>query len=108
MNRSPEISAEEVARVMRSAIAGDVQIYLFDKEQRWDESFCCDVKFIIGELKLTFYRDCDLLDYTGYAESIDGRCTEFSEWNTDAIDCPLDLLTDNERYDFEQLLGDAE
>ena len=102
------IPATEVAAQLRKAVSGEVAVKLFDATRNWNEAFAGDVAFLIGEWKVTFFNDCDELDYTDSAEAPDGRTAEFDDWHTEeSITCPLNLLSTEEYNELERLLAAA-
>jgi hypothetical protein len=96
------IMMEEVAEQYRKALRGEVAIRLADPE--WG-SFCGNVDFWFGDWRVTFFNDCDELDYTDSVTTLDGRRAEFDDWcDGYFIGCPLDLLNEDEYAALEQMV----
>ena len=89
----PDIDCKLAA--IRSVIDGSVTAVLAPGQDTWREVFAGNVSFVFGEISMTFFNDCDSLDYT---EQGDGIPLEAD---------PLDMLTTDERRSFEFRLREA-
>ena len=107
---------KEVCEVIMDAISGKTSVRLA-QEKTWDETYAGDVSFYFGTWVLTFFNDCDGLDYLDSAISTDGDEGEFDDWVREyaeeqgdemAVFNPIDLLPEGDRDTLELLLKNAE
>ena len=98
-----EISGHEVCIVLRNAIAGQLVVDLVLPSATWDQVYCGIVPFRFGSWQISFYNDCDELDYCEEAIAPDGRSGAFQTWSS-ASDEPVSLLTDAERQSLQNIL----
>ncbi len=108
MAEKPEhaVSAHEVAAVLRRAAAGKLEIRLADERRPWEEEVVCE--FVIGDWVIAFFNDDGEVDYTEYAQAPDGRCGHYEGWADEMggeADCPLALLSAEERQALEQKIA---
>jgi hypothetical protein len=102
---SLQITVDEVIAQYRKAISKEIPVTLADPQRTWEGTYAGDVQFMIGDWKVTFFNDCDELDYTDSVETPDGRKVTFEEFcYEDFIGCPLDWMDYNEQAELEQLL----
>lgn len=100
----PAIPASEVADVMRRALRGDVAVRLLEPEWTWDRVYAGDCGFMFGDWGLSFFNDCQELDYCDYAKAPDGRQTNFAQWWDAHGNDPVGLLSQSELAAMEDLL----
>lgn len=99
-----DVTIEEVAEQFRKAIRGDVSVRLVDPENSFDKCYCGDVEFWFGNWKITFFNDCDELDYTDSVVTDDGRKADFlHDWGK----CPMNSLGREEALALEILITEA-
>lgn len=101
-----ELKAQEVAEVLRKAIAGEIPIRLACPERTWDGTYAGDVEFWFGDWYLVIFNDCDELDYVDCAVAPDGRAGDLFPW-MDAGPEPVECLTWDERKALEKVLKEA-
>lgn len=106
------ITSGEVAAILRSAIAGELPLVLADPEWTWARVYAGDIQYRIGGWVVTFFNDCDELDYVDSAESPDGRIAGCDEWCKESSEPhgwvnPLDQLDHDEQRRLETLLEQA-
>lgn len=104
------IPGAEIAEVLRKAIRGEITVRPMVQELTWEKTYCGNVQFLFGDWIITFFNDCDELDYIDFVISPDGRESEFADWVDDPSgnnEDPIDQLTQNEFVALEQLLGKA-
>ena len=105
------IHSSEVAEQLKRALAGEVTITLADPEWSWARAFAGDVSFMVGDWRVTFFNDCDELDYTDRAEAPDGRKADRDDWCREAGEgrwqCPLSHLSLEEQARLESMLEQA-
>lgn len=96
----------EVAEQLRRAIRNEITVTLIDPSRSWANAFAGDVAFMFDDWVITFFNDCDELDYCDSAQAADGRQGEFNAW-WDAHEEPICLLNEMERSALEVLLEKA-
>lgn len=102
---NPAISIKEAADVLRKAITGELELVSVAGKGKWQEGYCGNFEFTIGEWKFVFFNDCDELDYVDKVTAPDGRTSEFDDWCTDDfIGCPFNDLTYHEMAQLEALV----
>ena len=106
------ITSGEVAAVLRSAIAGELPIALADPAWTWGMVFAGNIQYRIGGWVVTFFNDCDELDYVDSAEAPDGRVAECDDWGRESSEPhgwvnPIDQLSYDEQQKLETLLEQA-
>lgn len=106
------LTSKEVAEQLRRALRDEVPVTLADPSHSWEQAYCGDVAFKVGDWLLVFFNDCNELDYTDSAESPDGREATYKQWATELEDptgwlCPLCHLSSEEQSDLEALLEAA-
>ena len=106
----PGVQSEEVRLALRHIIKEEIQFFLVDSRNTWEDRYCGDIEFSVQGWRITFFNDCDELDYVDSVVAPDGRTGEFSEWSDqveDGCNNPLDLLTREEHAKLEELLKKA-
>ena len=80
------------------------EVRLAPGETPWTEAYAGDVSFLCGDYKVTFFNDCDSLDYT---DSIERQGVKI--WDYAAADGrdPLNELTGEEQMRLEEILKAA-
>lgn len=97
-----ELWGNEVHHVLLEVLRGTRPINRVTL-QTWDEVYAGLVVFDAGGWVLTFFNDCDALDYCHSCVAPDGRSGSFDTWY-DAGTEPVMLLDDYERFQLEQIL----
>jgi len=104
------IPMTEVAALLRRVIRGEANMVSLVDGLAWHEAYSGNYDFEVDGWKLTFFNDCGELDYVDRAESPDGRAEDLESWRevgegiTEVYWCPLELLTDQELCQLEQLM----
>ena len=106
------ITRQEVADVLKAAVAGEIPVRLVNPEQTWHVVYAGNMDFMLGDWRITIFNDCDELDYIDSVKAPDGREAEFEDLNgedpvTSAYGDPLGLLSDDEWRMFEIILEQA-
>lgn len=83
MSDASAVTRAEVASVISDAIAGRILVTLADPSRTWDEVYAGNCEFKFGEWSITFFNDCDCVDYVDCATSPDGRSAEYDDWCKD-------------------------
>jgi hypothetical protein len=99
----PKIPGHEVCEVLRKAISGQLIVELGMPSVTWDEVYAGIVPFRFDNWQISFYNDCDELDYCEAAIAPNGRSEVFLTWQSMSAE-PVSLLTDSERQALEQIL----
>lgn len=101
-----QITSQEVAEQLRRAVNGEVTVTLAMWESStWDEIYCGNVSFMVGDWTIVFFNDCDEMDYVDHATAPDGRTADYGDLaGSDPLD---DILTAEEFMALERLLGEA-
>lgn len=104
----PHVPAAEVAELLRKAISGQSKLTLANNSLLgWDRTYTGDVSFVIDGWRVTFFNDCDELDYCDSVKCPDGRSASFDDWwKTDERD-PSCHLSIDELTELEKLLKKA-
>lgn len=103
MADSSEIPGQEVCSVLRKAIAGQLVVELGIPSVTWDQVYSGIVPFRFEGWQISFFNDCDELDYCEAAIAPDGRSGAFLTWDS-ASEEPVSLLSDSERQALEHML----
>lgn len=100
-----KVSADTVAAVLRSAIAGETPVSLLGN-RTWEEAYCGDMVFKMGAWHVVIFNDCMEVDYIESISGPDGD-GEFDDWyqKDGGISNPLDLLTQAEHAALEALIA---
>jgi hypothetical protein len=102
---NPAISMKEAADILRKAISGELPLVSVAGKGKWQEGYCGNFEFTIGDWTFIFFNDCDELDYVDKVTAPDGRIAEFDDWCTDElIGCPFNDLTDAEMAKLEDMV----
>lgn len=106
MMAGPKIPGYEVCEVLRKAISGQLVVELGIPSLTWDEVYAGIVPFQFENWQLSFFNDCDALDYCEVAIAPDGRREVFLTWDSSSEET-VSQLTDSERQALEELLKTA-
>lgn len=87
----PSVTGKEVADLLAKAAAGEVPVYLAEPGETLEKTYCGNIDFVIEGHTITFFIDCDEIDYVDYVTWADGRTGDFDEW-WNAQEEPVDLL----------------
>jgi len=104
MAANSQVACADVAEQLRRAIRGEVAICVHPDSWTWDETYCGDVLFVVGDWKIAFFSDCDELDYCSDVDTPDGRHAEFDDWWTECDAEPTMLLVPDELAALDRLL----
>lgn len=102
-----KVSANEVAAVLREAIAGKIAVECANPNIRWNDAMHATCDFRFESWTLTFFNDAGELDYTEKAVSPYGREGDFESWADEIGNCPLSLLRPEEVDQVKKLLETA-
>jgi hypothetical protein len=101
--RTCTVESHEVTSVLHQAIAGSVSVTRISTAS-WDDVYCGLVEFDIGGWQLTFYNDCDTLDYCHQAIKIGTDLVGWFDFWFDNGGDPVALLSVSEQESLEQIL----
>lgn len=98
----------QVTALLRRIARGEIPITVRGTET-WDERFAGNVAFHVEGFIITFFNDCDSLDYVDQVESPDGSVTDFDSlwWQHPKRCCPSDLLSVDDVHALELALKAA-
>lgn len=106
-----KLSSLEVAKQIRKGLCGEIPIKLAVSDRDWLGTYAGDVSFKFGDWEITFFNDCDELDYTDNAKASDGRTANYEEWCTESTNgswcCPLSHLSVEEQNKLQSILEEA-
>lgn len=94
------LTAQEVYQILRGALCATRSMRRINQES-WNDIYCGLITIEVDGWQITFFIDCDDLDYCNNCVSPDGRQYEFS--SKDAFD-PVGLLSSDEHRQLEELL----
>lgn len=97
------LSGHEVTSLLRSVLAGQVNLRARTPTQNWGNTYCGIVEFEADGWTLCIFNDCGSLDYCDSARAPDGRIGTFQAW-FDANEEPIDLLSEAEKDALEHQL----
>jgi hypothetical protein len=103
LNTTSPLTAREVCQTLTDVALGK-RFLTRSTIQSWNEIYHGLMPVEIDGWQLTFFNDCDTLDYCEYCRSPDGRVGTFELWQRDGGD-PVELLSALEREQLERLLA---
>ena len=72
-----KIPGHDVCEILRKAISGQLEVELGIPSVTWDEAYAGIVPFRFDNWRISFFNDCDELDYCEVAIVPDGRSEVF-------------------------------
>lgn len=102
-----ELTALEVAEILRKGISGELPVRLGCSSRTWDGTFAGDVEFLFGDWHIVIFNDCDEVDYVDSATAPDGRKWDIYQYDGADSSEPIEGLTRDEVAALEQRLKDA-
>lgn len=103
LNTTSPLTAREVCQVLTGVALGK-RIMMRSTIQSWNEIYHGHMPVVTGGWQLTFFNDCDTLDYCESCRSPDGRVGTLELWQCDGAD-HVELLSAREREQLERLLA---
>jgi hypothetical protein len=73
------LTGRDVAEQIRRALRGEIEVHLVNPIWSWDAIFAGDVPFLFGDWRITFFNDCDSLDYVDEAVDSAGRHVTYAD-----------------------------
>jgi hypothetical protein len=104
LNTTSSLPASEVSQVLTDVVLGK-RIMTRSSTQSWSEIYHGLMPVEIDGWQLTFFNDCDTLDYCEYCRSPGGRVGTLELWQRDGAD-PVELLSAWEQEQLERLLAE--
>lgn len=99
-----EVTGAELVELFRRAVRREIRIVALGHS--WHEVYAGNVRFRIGDYRVTIFNDCDELDYVDSATAPDGRQGDFDAWDNANAE-PVSLLSELEFQQLENLLERA-
>lgn len=99
------VPSVEVVQFLHRVVNGDVAVSLANPDEPW--SSIGNIAFMFGYWRITFFNDCDELDYIDNVTCPNDRTACFDDWHDECGCCPLDFLTERDRTTLERILQQA-